>query len=594
MKLSLCLICGNEEAYAERLLDSFAADFDELCLVRAVGNSAHDHTVALCKAWCERRGKAFFFEEYTNDGWQALAPGAELRDDDPATWPHVDDFAAARNAAWRMATGDWQFWADFDDVLSPDSSGLIRACAESGRAGYYFFTYGIATSNETNMRERLFPCRESRWGQPVHENCHIFDREKKWLHDERVVYSHEPDAKKVRDAQRNRRIAEYHLRYLNAFAPEIQREWFWEWQADRTAESLEKATRWAEIASACEILPEQKMALLLNMSAAAAIKDRQHAIDLAWSAARLQPWSREPWGVLAEHYLAAGESNRADFMATLMQAMRRPPPSGMPLSRRFYEVEGFFLKTRTLRSCGKHDDAAKGERDMFAKHGARISLLHATRGRPERALQARSDFYRAAINPFGVEHIFAIDADDAESLSALAGHRHVVVDAPAGCVKAWNAAAAESAGAVLVQLSDDWLPCIHWDELIWLALGEAAAQRGGTIDNLPLVLAVRDGHRTDALLCMAILTRTRYAQQGHLFAPEYFGVFSDTEFTFRAYDDKCVVQAPHIAFEHQHPIWQQKPIEQWDATHRRQNAPERYAEGLAIFNQRNPAHFITP
>jgi len=104
-----------------------------------------------------------------------------------------------------------------------------------------------------------------------------------------------------------------------------------------------------------------------------------------------------------------------------------------------------------------------------------------------------------------------------------------------------------------------------------------------------MVLHISDGHRTDSLMCMAILTRKRYEDQGgEMFSPEYFGVFSDNEFSFRAYRDGVVVNGSRIHFQHQHPIFEGKPPEQWDATHARQNAPERYAEGEAIFRRRNP------
>lgn len=125
----------------------------------------------------------------------------------------------------------------------------------------------------------------------------------------------------------------------------------------------------------------------------------------------------------------------------------------------------------------------------------------------------------------------------------------------------------------------------------------------------PLVLAISDGHRTDALLCMAILTRARYEQQfgtyaklengetkftdtNYVFSPEYFGVFSDNEFTVRAYQDGVVVDGKHIIMDHEHPIFAGKPVEQWDETHKRQNAPERYTEGKEIFNRRNPSFAV--
>lgn len=614
MKISLCVITGNESAYVVRFLDSFAKDFDELCMVVAMGNAEADDTESKAREWCSKNGKKFVCDVYRNAGWTPESIGDPVKDDDPATWPHVDDFAAARNVSWKLASGDWQFWADLDDILTPASQGLIRADAESGMADYYFFTYGIATSGQINMRERLYRLGNSHWSQPVHENCLINDESKKWAHDPRVVYSHEPDTQKQRDPERNRRIAEYHLRYLNAFAPEIEREYFWKYQSSKKTEDRENAVKWAEIAQYCHVLPEQKLALLLNQAEIAAERDLEHALDLVWSAARIQPTSREPWGMMAEYELKLGRYGRADVASTLMQMMKAPLPSGMPLSRRFHESAGFYLKTRCMRAAGRGALADKGEAEMFAKHGSKISLLHATRGRPAKALETRANFLRAAVDCFAVEHIFAIDADDTESIEALRFYRHAIVDEPRGCVKAWNAAAAVSTGHILMQLSDDWVPCMHYDELLWLLAKEVAEKRGGTVANTPLVFAVGDGHRTDALLCMAILTRARYIAQfdqwdnegrlqpperkgtcrgnAYLFAPDYFGVFSDNEFTHRAYDDGVVIQAQHLVFMHQHPVFEGKPFAEWDATHQRQNSPDRYREGLEIFNRRNPKHAI--
>jgi hypothetical protein len=136
------------------------------------------------------------------------------------------------------------------------------------------------------------------------------------------------------------------------------------------------------------------------------------------------------------------------------------------------------------------------------------------------------------------------------------------------------------------------MPAQHWDEFMWLALAEEAEKRGGTVEGTPLVLAISDGHRKDGLLCMAILTRARYLQQGFMFCPEYFGVFSDTEFSVRAYDDGVVVDARHITLEHQHPLWAGVPVGEWHETTRRQNENYRYEQGAEIFNGRNPKHAI--
>jgi tetratricopeptide (TPR) repeat protein len=49
----------------------------------------------------------------------------------------IDDFAAARNASIRPATGEWVFWLDADDRLDPEALTGLSAVAASGGADAY-------------------------------------------------------------------------------------------------------------------------------------------------------------------------------------------------------------------------------------------------------------------------------------------------------------------------------------------------------------------------------------------------------------------------------------------------------------------------
>jgi glycosyltransferase involved in cell wall biosynthesis len=214
---------------------------------------------------------------------------------------------------------------------------------------------------------------------------------------------------------------------------------------------------------------------------------------------------------------------------------------------------------------------------LFSKP-AKISLVHATRGRADRPLSARKLWLDAASKPERIEHVFAIDDDDEICKSALAEFKpYVVTEIGKGCVGAWNLAAEHSTGDILVQLSDDWLPLPGWDDLF--------EQRMGSLRK-PKVLRISDGHRTDDLLCMAILNRKRMEQQGWFLPPAYTGIYSDDEFSFRAFDDDCLVDARDLVFTHEHPNYDSK-IEM-DETYRRQNDNAKYAEAKAIFLERNP------
>lgn len=207
-----------------------------------------------------------------------------------------------------------------------------------------------------------------------------------------------------------------------------------------------------------------------------------------------------------------------------------------------------------------------------------ISLLHATRGRVAGAIAARDRWLQAAEFPERIEHIFAFDRDDAESMAGLSAYRHVVVEErDKGCVAAWNLAARASAGQILIQLSDDWLPIRHWDTKIAARFRDAS--RSG-------VLRVSDGRRVDDLLCMAIFTRAYLELLGGDFlGPEYFGVYSDDEFSFRAYQHGVVIDARDLVFEHCHPSFSAEAV--YDETHRRQNNELRFLEGRRIFLARN-------
>ena len=111
MKISLAIIAGNVAHWMPRFLDSFGPLFDEVVVVRAIGAQNPDDTLDIARA------RRCVCAEYHND-------------DEHADWPHVDDFAAARNLAFKLASGDYIAWADTDDVFG----GTLEEWQEIGRA----------------------------------------------------------------------------------------------------------------------------------------------------------------------------------------------------------------------------------------------------------------------------------------------------------------------------------------------------------------------------------------------------------------------------------------------------------------------------
>lgn len=210
----------------------------------------------------------------------------------------------------------------------------------------------------------------------------------------------------------------------------------------------------------------------------------------------------------------------------------------------------------------------------------KISLLHATLNRTTQANAARAKWLELAQSPADIEHIFAVDPDDQTWTELDQSSQIVTTCRPnMGCVAAWNLAALWCSGDILIQMSDDWTPPLFWDRIILSRLDIMQSQ----------VLAISDGHRTDHLLCMAIITRQRYREQGYtMFHPRYRGVFSDDHLTAMAYGQGRVVEARDVVFTHDHPLWTGGIL---DDTYRRQNAPERYRDGQRVFASLVPAEY---
>lgn len=97
MKISLAIIVKDEQAVILRCLDSFAGLAEEIILV---DTGSTDETVGLVR------------EHY---------PEVDVHH-----FKWIDDFAAARNHALSLCSGDWIMWVDADDVMHPEQNAGIR------------------------------------------------------------------------------------------------------------------------------------------------------------------------------------------------------------------------------------------------------------------------------------------------------------------------------------------------------------------------------------------------------------------------------------------------------------------------------------
>ena len=564
--ISLCAIVGNVDRYIVRFLEAFAPLVDEIVLVRAIGNQQPDKTFALAAQ--------------ANIGTTQLVLNSYYNGTDH-DWPHVDNFAAARNYSFALATSPWIIWADTDDLISPESIAGIKAIlAKYGEgADWVRMPYEIPVQNIPLFRERIVRKGKCQWISPVHECLIAIDptialREIR-LEDCEIVHAPFAEApgmatKTASSSARNLRILEsipdaslttshrYHL-FSELFG------------AGRMKESAAAGAAFIKLPEAGKT---EKYEVLITLAAHS--ESTEYCRTLLHLAYGTDPTRREALVELANMACAKGDIDAATAFHRAASALPFPKNAPWSTQRKFYGWLTIQIGTQIDRIKGQFAHADVLEYNHFQKHGAKISLLHATRGRPAKAAATRREWLNSAKNADAIEHIFAIDSEDHDS-QPLQIFRHVLVEkSNAGSVAAWNLAAAHSSGGILVQVSDDFHPPLHWDVALLAHLPDSTQ---------PAVLAVSDGHRTDSLLCIAILTRARYRDQGHLFHPGFFSVFSDNHFTRAAYLDDVIVPAPSLTFHHDHPVFTGAPS---DPTYDRQNASEHYTAGSKLYDMLAP------
>jgi hypothetical protein len=554
-KLSLCVIVGNVENYIARFIESFKPLADEIVIVRAIGNQAPDKTVEIAESMGAR-----FAGDYLNNFGDCKGENHDCQ----ALWPHVDDFASARQLAFDAASNDLIMWADTDDVIDPESIKRIRETIDLLPEDYdgIQFAYHVPEDQLTVNRERIIRKGRAVWASPIHEYLQ-FHNEPKIATVNGAVILHRPEGTRERNDERN-------LRILESIEHPTVSQRFHLFQSLRAVGRINKAAN-----VVCELLKSndenigtaEKYELFIAAGQMADNVDIRLQMNL--QALSVDPARKEAYGELCLCYIGLGRDKEALAITTAMMA-QDGGSSAWNVRRKYAGYLGYQLHGMALRANGLHEQADAVETNHFIRSGAKISLIHATRGRCKQAVEARRLWFNKAKNPDAIEHIFGLDIDD-QHASFLSVHNHVVTNGKGGCVAAWNLAAMKSQGEVLVQLSDDWNPPMHWDEIILNAIGDTSKSA---------VLAISDGHRTDDLLCMAILTRKRYQDQGYMFYHEFFSVFSDNYFTHMAYKDGVVIQARDIVFEHLHPAFGKAEM---DATYARSNDSKHYKDGEKIY-----------
>jgi glycosyltransferase involved in cell wall biosynthesis len=328
-KISLCMICGNEEAVILRCLESAKDAFDELCLVSAVGNRKADKTLYTAEKWCAENGKEFKSGHYYNT----------------YDLPHVDDFGAARNQAFGMATKDWQMWLDCDDYLDAINCARIReaVCIVGHEVNGIYCRYLIEKNGADITRERLFRRGFGRWKNPIHETCEI--RGASLDCPQIQVFHGDHTHKHKSSAARNAAI-------LRRTIEEAPRHYFYLHTELKMLKDPD-ALKYGRIALGFELEPEQRYVVLLNMSELEPEKRTQYLHE----AARIQPHRREAFAYLCKAALLEGRRSDAVSYFRIVESLPLPSPTPWTHQGIWHSWAAKALRVDCLRLCGKDAQA---------------------------------------------------------------------------------------------------------------------------------------------------------------------------------------------------------------------------------------------
>ena len=548
--LSVYLICGpNEAEYLQRVLKSFKPIAKEfvVCLAGGSASTAEEERVAV-----DAGARVVYYKNKRED------------------WPHIDDFASARNTALEACSEKWAMWVDADDEMQPGAEAIIDegiTQAEQRDAQLIAFRYHVANAGLIPLREMVSLKGKCKWKNRVHEMLVAEDQSKIFGID-KVVRVHNPKGYKKTSADRNFTILKDVLEPAPNALYYTQQEYF---LSQNWAECLKFGKMAVQFP---ELEDTLRYDVLCNMGRCAPTNEEK--LKYLGEAISIQPDRREAHYWIAIEYAAKGLWVKAWGAARAAMSLPRPTQHYWNLVESIYQWQAMDIYQTACVCVGKKDEAEKIKKSWPAP---KISVIHATRGRPQVAWQRRFQWLSMAQKPLEVEWLFCVDHDDPIDYTA---HQPIKCN-PGGIINAWNEGAKQAKGDILIQMSDDWSPVKGWDALISSAIGAT---------NEPKVLAISDGLRTDKLLCMAILTQKRLEQQGgFMFAPEYQesdGIYSDNEFTERAYNDGVVIEAKEIIFKHENPLFTEgKP----DDLIKHHNKPEFYKKGKAIYEKRKASNW---
>ena len=155
----------------------------------------------------------------------------------------------------------------------------------------------------------------------------------------------------------------------------------------------------------------------------------------------------------------------------------------------------------------------------------------------------------------------------------------VVVNYGRDClVDQCNAGMLAAQGEIWLGNQDDMRYPPHWDSEIRKLIPDTSQR---------ICIASNDNSARPDIIVQSIVTRTLQEAIGPI-CPEYDGMFIDNEWAIKARQLGAVIPAPHLHFDHLHPVHKTAEM---DEVYALENREEAYRRGLEVFERRRAAGF---
>lgn len=339
-RLSVCIIARDEEAVLARCLESVRAAADEIVVV---DTGSTDRTVEIARAFGARLG----------------------------TFAWCDDFAAARNAALDLATGEWVLWLDADDYLAPADCEQVAALKRETPDQAFFFTLVNEGLDRTSFRQlKMFPRHpQVRFERPVHE--HVLAGLRRAGIPQRVApvqVRHTGYA----TAEQVARKKGYYLRLMEAWLARQPQDWDTCFRIGHTHYTNHDTARarqyFGRILAAGPAAVEPASVYRL----AALFHGRCLIVEGAWAEAAVQleeAWALQPDEVLANLSLGDVRTKLGQFAAALpllQAALAGQVDANFPLDAQVVRYSAHFFLGQCYQGLGRIAEA----REAFAAAGS--------------------------------------------------------------------------------------------------------------------------------------------------------------------------------------------------------------------------------